>query len=351
MSTTISSDPFQYIADTYLNWHAILTFVLCIGVSLIIGRILAYFIRKAVNTISATADKSPDLRRVNRLRRVETILVLSIAAIRAGLVLLGIYVWWLLDHPDTQPTALIGASAVVLLILSASLSPMIRDIAAGASMMIEQWYGVGDHIKIEPFADMQGVVERVTLRSTRIRNINGEIIWVNNQNIQGVRLTQKGIRTIALELFVTDLERGRELINEANDRLPIGSLLLVNPLMVREELKVGKNLWHITAIGETAPEREWLIEKAAVDLIKELDETSKNPVISHGPLARHADSDADRRFKRTITNARKNPKPKKRQAVYKTPTQAVKPVQPLAKKAAAKAASSKNTSAKSRTKS
>lgn len=313
------NDPFQYIADTYLNWHAMLSFVLCIAIALIVGRIIGYFISKTVTAIGAEADKSQDLRRVNQLRRAETILILSSAAIRTLLVLLALYFWWLLDHPDTQPTALIGASAILLLILSASLSPIIRDIASGAAMMIEHWYGVGDHIRIEPFADMQGVVERVTLRSTRIRNINGEVIWVNNQNIQGIRLTPKGIRTIALELFVTDAVRGRELIAEANDRLPIGSLLLVSPLEVREELKVGKNLWHITAVGETAPEREWLIEKAAVELIKELDEVSKTPVISHGPLARYADSDAERRFKRTITNARKNPKPKKRQPVKKVP--------------------------------
>lgn len=297
-----------------------LSFILCVAGALIVGRFIGYFISKTVRAIGAEADKSQDLRRVNQLRRAETILILSSAAIRTLLVLFSLYLWWLLDHPNTQPTALIGASAILLLILSAALSPIIRDIASGAAMMIEHWYGVGDHIKIEPFAEMQGVVERVTLRSTRIRNINGEIMWVNNQNIQGIRLTQKGIRTIALELFVTDAERGRELITEANDRLPIGSLLLVSPLVVREELKVGKNLWHITAVGETAPEREWLIEKAAVDLIKELDETSKNPVISHGPLARYADSEADRRFKRTITNARKNPQPKKRAASKKVPT-------------------------------
>lgn len=314
------NDPLQYIADTYLNWHAMLSFVICIGAAFIIGRIIGYFIRKTVQAIGAEADKSQDLRRVNQLRRAETILILSSAATRVILILLGLYVWWLLDHPQTQPTALIGASAILLLILSASLSPLIRDVAAGAAMMIEHWYGVGDHIRIEPFGDMQGVVERVTLRSTRIRNINGEVIWVNNQNIQGIRLTPKGIRTIALELFVTDAKRGYELIAEANDRLPIGSLLLVSPLTVQEELKVGKNLWHITAVGETAPEREWLIEKAAVDLIKELDEASGTPVISHGPLARYADSDAERRFKRTITNARKNPKPRKRPQVRKTPT-------------------------------
>lgn len=301
----------DYITETYLNWHTIISFVICITIALLLGRFIAYILRLIVHRISAEADKSSDLLTVNRLRRTETIMILISASQRVILVLIALYIWWLLDHPETPPTALIGASAIVLLILSASLSPMIRDIASGAAMMIEHWYGVGDHIKIEPFSDMQGVVERVTLRSTRIRNINGEVIWVNNQNIQGVRLTPKGIRTIALEIFVIDLKRGQELIEEANDRLPIGPLLLLRPLVVREEVKVGKNLWHITAVGETAPEREWLIETAAVNLIKELDDESEKQVIAHGPLFRYADLEAEKRFKRTISNARKNPKTRK----------------------------------------
>ena len=297
----------EYIIDTYFDLTSIILFFVCLIIGLIIGRVVAFLIRKLVHAISKTADKTSDLHKVNSLRRAETFLVLISAALRATIIVLAIYIWWLLAHPNTHPTALIGASAVILLILSASLSPIIRDIAAGAVMMAEQWYVVGDHVKLEPFSNMYGVVERVTLRSTRIRNINGEIIWVNNQNIQGVRLTPKGIRTIALEIFVTDPNRGRALVADANERLPSGPLLLVSPLVVREEMKVGKKLWHITAVGETAPEREWLLETAAVDLIKELDDESGDPVISHGPLARYSDLDADKRFKRTITNAQKKP--------------------------------------------
>ena len=305
-------DILAHVFDTYFNLHAIISLAVIITIALIMGRLIAAVLRKVVSFIGAQADKTQDLQIVNRLRRYETFLVLSIALIKVGLVLFGLYLWWLLDHPYGQPTALIGASAVLLLLLSASLSPILRDVVSGTAMMVEQWYGVGDHVRIEPFMDMQGVVERVTLRSTRIRTLNGEIIWVNNQNIQGIRITPKGIRTIALEIFVTDLQKGQQLVTKANDRLPSGQLLLVSPLQIVEETAVGENLWHITAVGETAPGREWLIENAAVDLIKEMDEQSKAPVIAHGPLARFADVEAEQKFKRTITNARKRPVKKKR---------------------------------------
>jgi small conductance mechanosensitive channel len=312
-------DVLTYIFDTYFNFHAIISLILCLVVGLLLGRIIASLLRKVVAIIGARADKTQDLQVVNRLRRYETYLVLSIALIRVGIVLVSLYFWWLLEHPYGQPTALIGASAILLLLLSASLGPILRDVASGSAMMIEQWYGVGDHVKIEPFADMQGIVERVTLRSTRIRTLNGEIIWVNNQSIQGIRITPKGIRRIALEIFVTNLKKGQQLVKNANDRLPNGQLLMVSPLQIVEETAVGESLWHITAIGETAPGREWLIERAAVDLIKEMDEQSTTPIIAHGPLARYADVEAEQKFKRTMTNARKRPVAKKRFVTVKRP--------------------------------
>lgn len=302
----------QQLADNLFNLESFVLLVLCVGTAVILGHIIASVLRKAVNVIGSQADKSQDLRTVNRLRRYETHLVLSIALIRTVLVLFSLYFWWLIDHPTGQPTALIGASAILVVLTGASLGPILRDIASGSVMMAEQWYGVGDHVRIEPFMDMQGVVERVTLRSTRIRGLNGEIIWVNNQQIAGVRIAPKGIRTIALELFVNDPKIGENLVVAANRRLPTGPLLLVSPLEVVEVAEVGEQLWHITAVAETAPGREWLIEQSAVDLIKSLDEERSKPVIEHGPLARYADSEADKRFRRTIANARKQPKAKRK---------------------------------------
>lgn len=306
------SEVFRKIASAFFSWHSLLVLLVSLAVALVAGRLVAALLRRLVAAIGARADRTPNLGMVNRLRRFETVIVLSIAVIRTLLVVFALYFWWSYIHPTHQPSAILGASAVLIVVLGNTLAPALRDITSGSLMMAEQWYGVGDHIRIEPFEGMQGVVERVTLRSTRIRGLNGEIMWVNNQNIAGVRITPKGIRTIALELFVTDLAAGEKLVSETNRRLPSGPLLLVSPLAVVETAAVGEQLWQITAVGETAPGREWLLEDSAVTLIKWLDKQRKNSVIAHGPLARFADSEAERRFVRTMTNARKRPAPKKR---------------------------------------
>lgn len=301
----------KQVSDTFFNVQAIVTLVLFVGAALLLGRLIAEVLRRVVQLIGSRADKSQDLKTVTRLRRYETYIVLSIAIIRTFLVLFSLYLWWLFDHPNGQPTALIGASALLVVLVSAAFSPVLRDVASGSVMMAEQWYGVGDHVRIEPFMDVQGVVERVTLRSTRVRSLNGEVMWINNQHIQAIKIAPRGIRTIALELFVNDAAKGEKLVTDTNRRLPAGPLLVVNSLLVVEIAEVGDKLWHITAVAETAPGREWLIEDSAVTLIKSLDAENAKPVIEHGPLARYADTEADKRFQRTITNARKQPRTRK----------------------------------------
>jgi hypothetical protein len=301
------SNVFNRLGGTLFSIRSLITLVVSVGIALVLGRILAAFLRRIVWAVGHQADKTANRQTVTRLRRIETMMILSIAILRTLLVVFALYFWWQFVHPAGQPTALIGASALAALLLSGALSSPLRDIASGSLMMAEQWYGVGDHVVVEPFVDLQGVVERVTLRSTRIRGLNGEIIWVNNQNITGIRVAPRGIRTIGLELFVTDPEKGERLIEKANKRLPAGPLLVVKPLTIAANEPVGENLWHITAIAETAPGREWLIENSAVDLIKDLDANSTKPIIAHGPLARFADRDADRRFIRSIRNAQKVP--------------------------------------------
>lgn len=297
------------VSSSYFSGRSILSFIVAITLAIIVGRIIAAVMRRFARVLSNRADKAQDANEVNRLRRVETLTVLGVALIRVLLVGFAIYFWWVYAHPGQQPTAIIGSAAAVAIIAGATIAPLLRDFAYGGMMMAEHWYGVGDHVKLEPFGDLQGVVERVTLRSTKIRGLNGEVIWISNQNIQGVRVAPKGVRTIAIDLFVNDLKEGLLLVEQVSLRLPTGPLMVVRPLQILEQNQVGPNLWHLATVGETAPGREWLLEDYALRMLQELDDEKDEDkrVLENDPIARYADRDADRRFTRTVQNARKSP--------------------------------------------
>jgi hypothetical protein len=300
-----SSDVFKQITNSLFSGNSLVILLIALVASSVLGKIVSIFLRRLSRSFGRRADAATDLATVNHFRRWETWTILSIAVARVLLVVLGLYFWWAYIHPSNKPSGVIGASAIVVLLLSGVFSPLLRDFAFGGGMMAEHWFGVGDLITIEPFTNIQGVVERITLRSTRIRGLNGEIIWMANQNIAGVRIAQKGVWTMAVELFVTDAKRAQELIEQVNALLPTGPSLLARELSVMTVDQRADDLWHITAIGETAPGRQWLLEKTAVELMQKLDEKSKKPILLTEPVARYADNDTERQFARAVRNAKK----------------------------------------------
>jgi hypothetical protein len=300
-----STSVIKQITNSLFGGNSIWVLLLSLLAAWVIGKLCSAILRNVSRIFGRNADAATNLVAVTRFRRLETWTILSIAIVRLLLFILGLFFWWTFTHPGSQPSALAGASAVLIVVIGGVISPLLRDFAFGSGMMAEHWFGVGDLITVIPFPDVQGVVERITLRSTRIRGLNGEVIWMANQNIQGVRIAQKGVWSMAIEMFVNDPEGAEDLIDDVNDLLPIGPSLIATRLGIMASTQRSKDLWHITAIAETAPGREWLIRETAIDLLKRLDEKSRKPVLMADPVARYADNDTERQFARAVSNAKK----------------------------------------------
>ncbi len=308
---------FQNVINHYVTAHSFFRTVVVVLIAIVLGYIIsdqiARLIIKVAQRISIHADNAPSDERQIRLRRVETYLSVTIAMVRAIIVALAAYSGYKLVNPHTtNSTATIGASAFFIVLAGGTVGPLLRDITAGATMIAERWFNVGDHVRIEPFLDVGGVIERITLRSTKLRSLNGEVIWLHNQYIQGAKVTPYGLRTIAVDIFVSDVEAGEKLINKAIFVIPTGPLMLARPLTITVNEQWSESLHHIEVIGQTPPGREWLIENFFVESIKQLDAKRKEPLLVHSPLVRNADPEADRNFRRAVRVAKKqSPPPKK----------------------------------------
>lgn len=299
--TQFLSEPNAYRSVLILAGSIIVTYFL--------SKFLAAGIIKIAQAVSVRSDEESNEERFIRLRQVETYLSVSVAVIRATVVAVVAYVVWRMISPVANSgAAAIGASAFFIVFAGQTLGTILRDITAGSIMIIEQWFNVGDFVKIEPFIDVSGVVERLTLRSTRLRSLSGEIVWIHNQQIQAAHVTPRGLRTIAVDVFVRDKEEGLQTLKELAKAVPVGAMMLARPLSIQKPEEWGNSLWRITIIGETAPGREWLIDKFFVNAIKEVDSTVRNKmnrVFVYEPIARYADPMAEKKFKRAA-RAQKN---------------------------------------------
>lgn len=264
----------------------------------ILSKLMNTYLPRFIRRISYQAYNAADKDSLLKWRRLETFVQVFITSLKAILFLLILYFFWCRLNPNGSSFAIITASAAAVVLLSSSVGSLLRDVASGTAMIVEGWYNVGDHVQIEPFQNMRGIVEAVTLRSTTIRGLSGEIIKVNNQNIQGIRMTPMGVKSLALDVFVSNLQEGKKIVEGVLNAVPKDATMIKEKFVITETQKLSSKLWRITATGKTVAGREWLIEDFATSAIKEADQDQK--IIVHGPIVRFADASAEKRFKRSV---------------------------------------------------
>lgn len=304
---TISSEINKFITQPN-DYRALLILVFSIAIAYWLSRFLAKGIIFVAQKVAVRSDQEMNDEKVVLYRQVETYLSVAVASIRVIVVAIVAYIAWRILTPEGSANlggsgaAAIGASAFFIVFAGATIGLLLRDITAGATMIIEKWFTIGDFIKVEPFIDMQGVVERMTLRSTKLRSLSGEVVWIHNQQIQAVHVTPRGVRTIAVDIFVKDIEAGEAAIQRVVNAMPTGATMLARPLKMTKPEKWGEDMSRITVIGEMTPGREWLMDQYFVTAIKKIDEDAKKSekVLALDPIARYADPVADKRFKRAV---------------------------------------------------
>lgn len=292
---------FQPLAPNWGELKLVISLLSALLLAYLFNRLMERITPGLARRLTKQLEGSNASERFLRTRRMETFLSLGVAIGRVVVVVGALAIAWRLTNSSTGPVAIIGASTVFIILGSATVVPLLRDITSGIIMLLERWYNVGDHIVIEPFPHLAGIVEQMTLRSTKLRSMNGEVIWIHNQHIQAVRVSAAVSHTLAIETFVSDPNLGRTTIEKAIKVLPTSPITIPKALAISEVKEVDDGLWRITAICEVTPGREWILENFAVDAIKTTDaRINEKPVIIHGPIAYYADVTAEKRFRRSV---------------------------------------------------
>lgn len=229
-----------------------------------------------------------------RLKRRET----QVSIIRAGVTYLGFATAAVLAAGQLiggidQLTAIAGASFLLILV-GFAVQRVLMDIIAGLAMFLERWYSVGDTIQI-PMHEVQGIVEDVSLRHTRLRTLDGEVIHIHNSQIPSVRVMPSGAKELMLEVFVTDREAGVEMVDSVASILPEGPTTFIKRPRIDRVDELSESLFRIGVRASVAPGREWLLDGFCADLLRERAEPG---LIAHGPVTLAVDESATRSFAR-----------------------------------------------------
>jgi small-conductance mechanosensitive channel len=279
-----------------------LTIILLFAAAWAVSRLAALVARKGL----AWHDRrhhapTGDLRaKIIELKRRET----TVAVIRTGigyvafvaaLVLAGALVSGGFDRLTT-----VAGASFVLILGGFAIQRVLIDILAGFSMFIERWYSVGDTIAI-PALEVQGIVEDLSLRRTKLRTLDGEVINIHNSQIPAVRVLPGGLKEFDVELVASDREKAERLVLDVGAVLPEGPTTFVHRPKVHAIDELAPGFVRLRMRTAVAPGREWLVQGFYADLLKERADVH---LIVHGPVVLGVDERASRSFARASASTR-----------------------------------------------
>jgi small conductance mechanosensitive channel len=187
------------------------------AIHILVILILAYLVLKLINSglkrlplimppadalgVARVEQRTETLRHI--VRSVSKVVVLVVAVLLIA---------WELGF-DTSP--LLTGAGIAGLAVGFGAQSLVKDVISGFFILLEDQFGVGDVVKIGDFA---GVVERMTLRATVLRNLEGQVHVVPNGNIQNVTVMTKEWARAVLDVTVRhDEQLGK--IFDALDRV------------------------------------------------------------------------------------------------------------------------------------
>jgi moderate conductance mechanosensitive channel len=266
-------------------------FLLAVLASHVAGRVATFIVDRDQRRHRGALDDSGV---ISSLKQRET--SISLARTTVSLVAYGLFALLSLGiviGADRVGTVL-GASFLIVL-LAFSAQRFLMDVIAGLLMYHERWFRIGDTVVIAPW-NLQGIVEAMTLRAVQVRGIGGEVMRVANSEIKAVSVLPKGFRRLDAELFVTDSERGCELVDDVARILPHGPTHFVRRPEVVEVERLEDDLHRIRAQASVPLGREWLADDLLPKLCREC---ADEGLLAHGPIVTWTDEHAEHRFARS----------------------------------------------------
>jgi small conductance mechanosensitive channel len=226
--------------------------------SSLVDRILHLMANGSGVTISEAEKRARTM--ASLLRTVGTAFIIVVAVLMA------------LREIGLDITPLLAGAGVAGLAIGFGAQSLIKDVIAGFFILMEDQFRVGDVIQA---AGVSGQVERMSLRTTIVRDLQGTVHFIPNGEIKvASNLTKEWSRAV-LEVgidYQEDLDRtlqvlaevGRELAADAS----FGPMILEPPQVLGVE-SLGESQVTLRLLLKTLPSKQW-------DVARELRRRIKN---------------------------------------------------------------------------
>ncbi len=231
---------------------------------IVLGAVLVYRVMRVFTgrlSRREAHDEDPVLKRV-REQRAQTVagLLNNVAAVAIALVAFLL----VLTNFGIDIGPLLATAGILSLAVSFGAQSLVKDIISGAMIIMEGQYAVGDVVRI---GDIAGLVERINLRTTILRDLQGVVHVVPNGQIEILSNMTKGWSRAVLDIGVAykeDVDRVMDVLRE------IGAEMRADPewgpLMMEDVEIAGLDQFADSAVvirllSKTLPQKQWSVAR------------------------------------------------------------------------------------------
>lgn len=247
-----------------------------LGVAWLLVRITRRLVLRAFRRVGEADDRISALRRrsglswldtgpipnARRVQRAETVGALVSSII--GVVIWVMAVVSVLDVLGVALGPIIAGAGIVGVAIGFGSQSLVKDFLTGIFMLIEDQYGVGDVIDA---GVASGTVEGVSLRTTRLRDVEGVVWHVPNGAIARVGNKSQQWSRALVDVIVppgADLRRAIDVIKETAAELwhdpDFGHLMMEAPEVWGVE-DISVDQVKIRVVAKTHPLEQWRVAR------------------------------------------------------------------------------------------
>ena len=166
---------------------------------------------------------------------------------------------------------LIAGAGIIGVALGFGAQSLVKDFLSGIFMIFEDQYGVGDSVNL---GEAIGTVEAVSLRVTRVRDVDGTVWYVRNGEILRVGNQSQNWSRSVLDIAVgykEDVTRVRRILKEV-------AHTLWEDEGYRDRIIEEPEVWGVQSLGpdsvvvrvtlKTMPQQQWVVAREMRERVK-----------------------------------------------------------------------------------
>ena len=215
---------------------------------------------------SSARDTVTATRRVQRAQTMGSLLKSIITG-----VVVAIVVTMCLAEVNVNVAPIIASAGIIGIALGFGAQSLVSDFLSGIFMIFEDQYGVGDVVDL---GEASGTVEAVSLRVTRLRDVNGTVWYVRNGEIIRVgNMSQNWARSV-LDInvaYTEDIAKVRRVLQEVAHDLwedeDFKGLIIEEPEVWGVEAMTPDGVT-VRVTLKTAPMEQWEVAREMRQRIK-----------------------------------------------------------------------------------